>query len=138
MSADRYRQTNRAIVGMINAGKVENLEAYIAPDGVDHQVPEGANVYEGLTNFVAMFKAAFPDLHITIDQEIVEGDTMASRFTMTGTHQGEFMGAPPSGKSFRVSGVDIIRFADGLSLNNTDGGPNIDGVGDDNEQYHES
>jgi steroid delta-isomerase-like uncharacterized protein len=56
---------------------------------------------------------AYPDLHITIEDLVEEGDKVVSRNTVTGTHQGEYMGIPPTGKSVTYNEVIIARFADG-------------------------
>jgi steroid delta-isomerase-like uncharacterized protein len=56
---------------------------------------------------------AFPDLHVTIDDMVAEGDKVAFRSTWTGTHKGEFMGVPPTNKKVTVSGIVIDRFAGG-------------------------
>ena len=53
------------------------------------------------------FREAFPDLTATVDEQVAEGDKVVSRVTMTGTHQGEFMGMPATGKSFPIPGVSI-------------------------------
>jgi len=114
MAADHYREVHRRIYDMINEDTLAKAEELIAPNAIDHGVKDGSGAIEGLRNFVTMFRSAFPDLHFAIDQAIVEGNTLASRNTMTGTHKGEFMGAPATGKSFTVPGVDFMRFgADG-------------------------
>jgi predicted ester cyclase len=56
---------------------------------------------------------AFPDMHYTIDDMVAEGDKVAARVTMTGTHKGEIMGIPPTNKKVTVSGIVIDRFAGG-------------------------
>ena len=56
---------------------------------------------------------AFPDLHITVEDLIAEGDKVVARDTVTGTHQGEYMGLPPTGKSITYNEIVICRFADG-------------------------
>jgi steroid delta-isomerase-like uncharacterized protein len=56
---------------------------------------------------------AYPDLHVTIEDLIAEGDKVVSRNTVTGTHQGEYMGLPPTGKSITYNEIFIVRFADG-------------------------
>jgi steroid delta-isomerase-like uncharacterized protein len=56
---------------------------------------------------------AFPDMHVTIDDMVAEGDKVATRVTMTGTHKGEYMGIPPTSKKVTVSGIFIDRFAGG-------------------------
>jgi steroid delta-isomerase-like uncharacterized protein len=67
----------------------------------------------GLAQFIAMFRMAFPDLHMTIEDQITEGDKVAWRFTVRGTHHGEFMGISPTGKPVTVTGTVISRFVDG-------------------------
>jgi predicted ester cyclase len=56
---------------------------------------------------------AFPDMHVTIDDMVAEGDKVATRVTMTGTHKGEYMGIPPTSKKVTVSGIFIDRYAGG-------------------------
>jgi len=56
---------------------------------------------------------AFPDMHVTIDDMVAEGDKVAMRVTMTGTHKGEFMGIPPTNKKVTISLIAIDRFAGG-------------------------
>src|SRR5438445_10388637 len=62
-----------------------------------------------------MLRAAFPDGHRTSDDIIPEGDKVVVRGTMTGTHTGEFMGIPATGKAVEISGIDITRFENGQS-----------------------
>jgi len=61
----------------------------------------------------ARLHRAFPDLHITIEDLIAEGDKAVARNTVTGTHQGEYMGLPPTGKSIPYNEIFIVRLADG-------------------------
>jgi steroid delta-isomerase-like uncharacterized protein len=68
---------------------------------------------EGIRLLVSGFRAAFPDLAYTIDDQIAEGDKVASRWTFRGTHQGEFMGIPATGKAVAVTGITIDRIAGG-------------------------
>jgi predicted ester cyclase len=56
-----------------------------------------------------MLRSAFPDFHATIDDIIAEGDKVVLRQTWTGTHKGEFMGIPPTGKRVSFGVIDIIR-----------------------------
>jgi steroid delta-isomerase-like uncharacterized protein len=60
-----------------------------------------------------MMRAGFPDIQWTLEELIVEGDRVAARFTMRGTHLGSFLGVPPSGKTIEVKAVNFYRFADG-------------------------
>jgi steroid delta-isomerase-like uncharacterized protein len=108
----------RRIYDIINSGDLSGVDDVIAADAVDHQVPPGVSNRgaAGLRAFVEMFRGAFPDLRITIDDTIAEGDKLAVRSTMTGTHKGDFMGIPPTGKSFSLEGIDIVRFAGGKAV----------------------
>jgi len=56
---------------------------------------------------------AFPDMHVTIDDMVAEGDKVAARVTITGTHKGEFMGIPPTNKKWTISLITISRIAGG-------------------------
>lgn len=67
---------------------------------------------DGVRMMITMYTTAFPDLHMTIDDLIGEGDTVACRFTTTGTHKGEFMGIPPTGKMVSISGYSFNRLKD--------------------------
>ena len=60
-----------------------------------------------------LYFTAFPDLHFTIEDQIAEGDRVVTRFTARGTHQGAFIGIPPTGKQGVVTGTGIDRFANG-------------------------
>jgi predicted ester cyclase len=62
---------------------------------------------------VRAFFTAFPEQHVTVEDLIAEGDKVVSRYTFRATHQGEFMGVPPTGKGMTVSGIMISRFAGG-------------------------
>jgi predicted ester cyclase len=59
------------------------------------------------------FYGAVPDVHVTINDMVVEGDKVAVRFTLSGTHKGEFMGAPPTGKKVMIEEIGIIRIVGG-------------------------
>jgi steroid delta-isomerase-like uncharacterized protein len=67
---------------------------------------------EGLKTFYTDLWQAFPDFNLVVDHLIVEGNTAAFRFTMTGTHKGKFMGIPPSNKPIRIEGLSIFAFHD--------------------------
>jgi predicted ester cyclase len=67
----------------------------------------------GLTQVNQQVRAAFPDLHGTIEQIFAFGDWVAARVTWTGTNTGEFMGNPPTGKTISFSELEIVRCQDG-------------------------
>lgn len=68
---------------------------------------------EALKQFVAGIHTAIPDIHFTIEDSVAEGDRVAFRWTMTGTHTGELMGIAATGKRFTVSGTTIARLSGG-------------------------
>jgi predicted ester cyclase len=70
----------------------------------------GSSVFK---EFADAFRAAFPDLHIEIEEQIAEGDLVATRWTGVATHDGDFMGVVPTGNRVTQSGMDISRVSDG-------------------------
>jgi steroid delta-isomerase-like uncharacterized protein len=68
---------------------------------------------DGYQQIIAMMRAGFPDIQWTLEELITEGDRVAARFTMRGTHLGSFLGVPPSGKTIEVKAVNFYRFANG-------------------------
>jgi steroid delta-isomerase-like uncharacterized protein len=68
---------------------------------------------DGWTAFLGVFATAFPDGKIVVDGAISEGDTVASRWTMSGTHGGEFQGVPPTGRQVTMKGIDFSRVVEG-------------------------
>ena len=107
-----------------NNGDLSSSEELIADDIVDHDpAPGQAPGREGIEEFVTMMRSAFPDLQTTIDEIIAEGDYVAFRYTIEGTHQGEFMGVAPTGNRVSVTAMEMLRFADGKMVDrwgNTD------------------
>jgi len=81
--------------------------------GYDPSLPEPLRGPQGFKDNVSMFRSGFSDARITVDDQIAEGDTVASRWTGRGTHDGELMGVPPSGKQVTVSGLVVSRVANG-------------------------
>lgn len=97
-------------------GNVDIIDELIAEDVVDHEeLPPGLSgpPREQLKQFVAMWKAAFPDGYVEISDIIAEGDRVVSRSTLHGTHSGEFLGIPPSGNQINYEIIDIARIVDG-------------------------
>jgi steroid delta-isomerase-like uncharacterized protein len=97
---------------VINQGDLDLIDAIFTPDYVDH-VSGGPDIPgpAGLKQFLGMFRQAFPDAQFTVEDRIVDGDRIAVRWTMQGTHQSEFQGIPPTGKAVTVTGIAIHRFA---------------------------
>ena len=76
-------------------------------------LPVDATGAEALREVFGRLHQAFPDLHVTIEDLIAEGDRVVARNTVTGTHQGEYLGVPPTGKSIRYDEIFIFRVANG-------------------------
>lgn len=68
---------------------------------------------DGSKQLVTVYRNAFPDLRFTVDEQIVEGDKVVTRWTARGTHKGELVGVPATGKSSTVTGIAVDRIADG-------------------------
>ena len=95
-------------------GNLEIIPELVAEDFVDHQAPVGQTFgREELAGLVLMWRTGFPDMRETVEDLISEGDKVVGRFLMRGTHRGEFMGVAPTGLSVTMSGIDMVRVADG-------------------------
>jgi predicted ester cyclase len=96
----------------VNTGNLALLDKYVAPGYVEHS--DGFQGVEPFKQQITAFRTAFPDLHVTIeDLLLADSGRFASRTTITGTHTGDLMGMPPTGKHISVEAVDIGRIADG-------------------------
>ena len=90
------------------------IDELVQPDAlIRTPLPIQAAGAELLKRVFRRLHRAFPDLHITIEDMIAEADKVVRRNTVTGTHQGDYMGLPPSGKPITYNEIFIIRFADG-------------------------
>jgi steroid delta-isomerase-like uncharacterized protein len=112
-------EENKAIMGRLydevfNKGDWAAVDVYVAPDVVDHNRPPGVSEgIEGFKQFLAMFRTAFPDVEVVIEHMVAEGDRVVAQVTWQGTHLGEFIGIPPTGKRVKVVGVDVVRISGG-------------------------
>jgi predicted ester cyclase len=100
---------------VISTGNLELADTLIAADYVEH-VPLPPGIPPGLAGFKAFFtalRAAFPDLHYTLEAVVAEGGLVAGHATVRGTHRGEFMGILPTGKRVVWTETHVGRFADG-------------------------
>lgn len=117
MPAEENKATMRRIYDVINEGNLDAAGGVIAEDVVEHATFPGQE--PGLAGFkqvIAMLRGAFPDLHFTIEDMIAEGDKVVARFTMSGTHQGEFMGIAATGNRVTITGIDVARFENGKGV----------------------
>lgn len=81
---------------------------------------------EDVKRFMGEFRQAFPDFHSTVEDQIAEGDKVVTRWTMRGTHEGEFRGMPPTGNKLEITGIGIFRFSEGKVVESWD---NFDQLG---------
>ncbi|MBW4481335.1 MAG: ester cyclase [Tildeniella torsiva UHER 1998/13D] len=105
----------RFVNEILNDGNFETVGEIIAPDFVFNTpiAPHPIRGPEGLKTFVTKLKQAFPDIHYQIDLEMGDDSMAAIRWLMTGTHQGEFIGLPPSNNSVNLQGVSIFEIVSG-------------------------
>jgi predicted ester cyclase len=112
------KATFRRFYDAANTGDVEliskMIDELVEPDAVIRTpLPIEATGAQLLKEVFARLLRAYPDLHITVEDLIAEGDKLVSRNTVTGTHQGEYMGLRPTGKSVTYNEIFIVRFAGG-------------------------
>ena len=99
---------------VVNTGNVNDIEKYISPDYYEGNKPNGQIVgIEGAKQHILGVRQTYPDLHLTIEQQIAEGDWVVTRITARGTHQGTWMGIKPTGKKVEITGVNIEKVING-------------------------
>jgi predicted ester cyclase len=113
-SEDNKALVRRWYEEVFNKKNSAAIDEFFDPTFVDHALPPGLpGDLSGSKQFIGMYLTALPDLYITIEDMIAEGDKVVARLTASGTQQGAFMGIPPTGKHVTVTGIDIIRIAGG-------------------------
>lgn len=117
MPEDLKMLARRFIDEVINKGDLDRISEFLAPDWIDHSpFPGQAQGIEGAKQRLAMIRSAFPDFNLTVEEAYVDGDTVVHRVTGRGTQRGEWMGLPPSGKSFEVEAVEFLRYREGKEV----------------------
>ncbi|MGH2618564.1 MAG: ester cyclase [Thermomicrobiales bacterium] len=116
MAVNTQAEAHKALVRRFvdefwSRGNLDAADALMARDAVIHEPVAGTP--EDLKAVATAMRAAFPDWHSTVEEMIVEGDRLVERWTGRGTHQGEFQGIPPTGKTVAVPGVVFYRIAGG-------------------------
>jgi steroid delta-isomerase-like uncharacterized protein len=112
MSVEQNKANNRRVFEeAFNQGKLAVIDEVCAPNYVLYDPTGPVHTPEGFKQFISVYRTAFPDLHFTIEDEIAEGDKVVMRWTSRGTHRGELMGIPPTGKQSTVTGITIARAA---------------------------
>ncbi len=110
-----------------NKGNPAVIDQLYAPDYIQHEPPpETVNSSDALKQYASMLLTAFPDLHLTIEDLIAEGDKVVWRLNSKGTHKGPFMGIPATGKTASITGIVIFRLENSRIM---EGWVNIDTLG---------
>lgn len=110
--------TLRVFEETFNGGHLSVIDDVLVDDSVDHQEALGADFADHLKDVVRKMRAAFPDLRFEVHHVLAEGDMVATRSTMTGTHEdrfeiGPFRDIPPTGRRIEVPHMHFFRWADG-------------------------
>ena len=103
----------RVVEEIVNRGDMAAFDALVDPPYRDHTDPAAEFGRDGFRWLILQTRASLPDMHMTIEDEIAEGDRVVIRVTTRGTHRGELLGVPPTGRPVTLRGTGIIRVVDG-------------------------
>ena len=111
MSSEQNKQIVRRALEEPWKGNLDVVDELVASDYIGHDpaTPELLRGPEGVKEFISTYMAAFRDARITVDQQLAEGNFVATRWTGRGIHEGQLMGIEPTGKQVTVSGLTISR-----------------------------
>ena len=104
---------------IVNETRSDKLEEIFSPKIIWHDplLPTGeVSGIEDFRNVLEMFRSAFPDLHVTVEDQTQENERVVTRFTIDGTNKSELLGVSATGRKFKVSGISIIRFEQGKAV----------------------
>jgi steroid delta-isomerase-like uncharacterized protein len=116
MSAEESKATMRRYLDVFEQGNnLDILDELLAPDYINHTpaTPDLPTGPEGVKGVVTMFRSAMPDLRVIVQDMIAEGDKVATRYTLEGTHRGELFGVPPSGQRLSIKSISVERVLEG-------------------------
>jgi steroid delta-isomerase-like uncharacterized protein len=121
------RAVDRRFVDEVQtAGNIDAVDELCSPEFVNHSAPPGVpSNCDGVKQVTAMVRQAFPDSYFTVEDMMAEGDKVATRKTFHSTHQGEFMGIPPTGQQVSMGLIDTVRIADGQVVEHWSMGDNL-------------
>ena len=115
MSEENKAIVRRFVEEVQSKHNMDVVNELMDPDQIDHsglRLP-GLNAVEGFKKFFSGFLVAFPDITAVINFQVAEGDKVVTYKTFHGTHKGEFMDIPPTGKKIAINIIDIFRIAGG-------------------------
>jgi steroid delta-isomerase-like uncharacterized protein len=112
---DRNKEIIRTLAEVVQRGDLDRVAELFAPDYAPHDPsnPLRRGGVEGAREFIAMLHAGLSDVRYAIGGLTAEDDRVVYRFTLQGIHTGVFMGIPPSGRTIRVTGMDMFRLVNG-------------------------
>ena len=113
MSEENKEKARRMVEEAFGQGKVEIVAEILDPDFVCHDPNSESGEVRGAETIkqeIEYFRNAVPDLTYTVEDQVSEGDKVVTRYTATGTHEGEFFGVAPTGNRIEMSGIQIDRF----------------------------
>jgi steroid delta-isomerase-like uncharacterized protein len=110
-TSEENKAVVRACFENASQGNFDALDDIVTVDYVLH--PDEVRGADGLKDMVQRYRDALSGLNVAIDQQFTDGDYVATRYTITGNHDGDLMGAPPSGKDVAFTGITISRCKDG-------------------------
>jgi steroid delta-isomerase-like uncharacterized protein len=114
MSDSNKQLVRRCIEEAVNKGNFNVVDELVSPDYIYREPTVGEKRGRaGYRELITMYRNAFADLKLTIDEQIAEGNTVITRWTAQGTHRGELMGVAPTGKHVRVQGMIATRIVNG-------------------------
>jgi len=115
VSKENKTLARRVLEEVFSAGNLDVVDEIVSEDHVHHDpaMPEEGHGREHLKEFASMYRSAFPDVHMQIEDQLAEGDRVATRWVASGTHEGDLMGISPTGNRVTVVGMTIDRIADG-------------------------
>ncbi|NJW52964.1 ester cyclase [Salinimicrobium oceani] len=114
MSREENKEVQQKFGDAINSGNLDNLRDLVSQDVKDHDpAPNQASGPQGYIDFFTMMRNAFPDMQVEVEQLVADEDNVAFAYTLTGTHQGDFMGVGATNKPIEVRGMQISRFENG-------------------------
>jgi steroid delta-isomerase-like uncharacterized protein len=115
MSAENKAIARRLLEEAFNSGNLDVVDELVAPEFVNHDaaLPEPTTGIEATKANITGYRNAFPDLRLTIEQQVAEGEFVTTRWSARGTHQGDLMGMAATGKQATVTGITLDRIVDG-------------------------
>lgn len=126
MSEENKAIVRRYIEEVWSKGNLAVIDELFAGNFVNHMPAPGLSPdREGFKQFATIYRTGFPNVRATIEDVVAEGDKVVTRWTATGTHQGNFMGIPPTGKQVSMSGMSITQVAGGKIVADWTQGDNL-------------